>query len=290
MAPRRNGTIDTGHDRPGSLVVVAAREEAPRIGATLAALRRALPAAELWVADDASRDRTAAIARAMGASVHTLPRRAGKGAAVEACLLEALARDRPHEASERERLVLLCDGDLAESAGELAELVRRAAAGPGLLLVAEFARPQGGGVGVLRAFARRAIAERCGVRARAPLSGQRVLRAGELRGLLPLAAGYGMEVAMTIDAIRAGMELREVPLELRHRALGRTAPGFAHRARQLLDVIRAVRARRRGATTGRSGGGAREETRRRARQGGGAPSGLTRSSSVRAGWRFGGHA
>jgi hypothetical protein len=42
---------------------------------------------------------------------------------------------------------------------------------------------------------------------------------------------------MTIDAVRAGMKIEEVDLPLRHRATGRDARGFAHRARQLLEAI-----------------------------------------------------
>ena len=47
-------------------VIVAARNEADRIGETLAALRRAFPGAALWVADDASTDGTAEVAMAAG--------------------------------------------------------------------------------------------------------------------------------------------------------------------------------------------------------------------------------
>jgi glycosyltransferase involved in cell wall biosynthesis len=50
-------------------IVVAARNEADRIGATLSALREALPGAALWVADDASGDGTAEAALAAGAQV-----------------------------------------------------------------------------------------------------------------------------------------------------------------------------------------------------------------------------
>jgi hypothetical protein len=42
---------------------------------------------------------------------------------------------------------------------------------------------------------------------------------------------------MTIDAARAGLELRELELPLRHRATGRNVRGFLHRARQLWDVV-----------------------------------------------------
>ena len=41
---------------------------------------------------------------------------------------------------------------------------------------------------------------------------------------------------MTIDAVRAGLEVAELELPLRHRPTGRDAWGFAHRARQLLDA------------------------------------------------------
>jgi hypothetical protein len=52
-----------------------------------------------------------------------------------------------------------------------------------------------------------------------------------------------MEIGMTIDALRAGRRVVEVELELAHRATGRTPAGFLHRARQLLDFVRALRAR-----------------------------------------------
>ena len=48
---------------------------------------------------------------------------------------------------------------------------------------------------------------------------------------------------MTIDAARAGYRVREVALDLEHRATGRTLAGFAHRGRQLADFIRVYRRR-----------------------------------------------
>ena len=62
--------------------------------------------------------------------------------------------------------------------------------------------------------------------------------------MLPFARGYGMEIGMTVDAVRAGYRLREYELDLEHRATGRTSPGFVHRGHQLADIIRASRARR----------------------------------------------
>jgi hypothetical protein len=53
-----------------------------------------------------------------------------------------------------------------------------------------------------------------------------------------------MEVGMTIDAVRRGHRLIELELDLEHRASGRTLAGFAHRARQLADIVRAYARRR----------------------------------------------
>ncbi|HXR61094.1 MAG TPA: glycosyltransferase, partial [Solirubrobacterales bacterium] len=50
-------------------VVVAARNEADRVGETVRALRGAFPGARIWVADDASTDGTAEAAMVAGAEV-----------------------------------------------------------------------------------------------------------------------------------------------------------------------------------------------------------------------------
>jgi hypothetical protein len=85
---------------------------------------------------------------------------------------------------------------------------------------------------------------RAGVEPRAPISGQRALRPEVVEAVRPFAHGFGMETAMTIDAVRAGFRLVEVDLDLEHRATGKTAAGFAHRFRQLLDIVRVYAARR----------------------------------------------
>jgi len=54
----------------------------------------------------------------------------------------------------------------------------------------------------------------------------------------------GLETAMTIDAARAGIAVREVELDLEHRATGRDLAGFLHRARQLLSFVRVYVSRR----------------------------------------------
>lgn len=242
------------------LVLVAAQDEAECIGATLTALCHAFPAASLWVADDGSCDDTAEVAEVGGASVVRMGRTVGKGQAVTQALRRALVVADRSDAGEGdaagrsdagdvadgagEAVVLLCDGDLGCSAARLRPLVEAVRGGEADLAVACFSRRQGGGFGVAVGFARWAIRRRCGLHAKAPLSGQRAVRADRLRELLPFAPGYGMEPGMTIDAVRAGLRVQEVELDLEHRVTGRTPAGFAHRARQLLDCARAYAARR----------------------------------------------
>ncbi|HXF32303.1 MAG TPA: glycosyltransferase [Solirubrobacterales bacterium] len=210
-------------------IVVAAHEEAERIGATVAALRATFPGAAIWVGDDASQDRTGERAMVAGAQVVTRRKPHGKGGNVTAACEAALS------AEPAPRLVLLCDGDLGESACRLGPLVDAVRAGECDLAVAEFARRVGGGFGVALGFARWAERRLCGFEARAPISGQRALRADALRAVLPFARGFGMEIGMTVDAVRAGYRVGEYEIDLSHRATRRDPSGFLHRAVQLRD-------------------------------------------------------
>jgi glycosyltransferase involved in cell wall biosynthesis len=216
------------------IAIVAAHNEADWIGATLSALREAFGEASLWVADDGSSDRSTEIAEAGGATVLSTGRRVGKGAAMTLAARQALAS----AAAASDPVVLLCDGDLGESAVRLVRLAQAVEAGEADLAVAAFRQSPGGGFGIALGFARWAIARRCGLSVKAPLSGQRAMRASRLAELLPFAPGYGMELSMTIDAVAAGMRVRELELELTHRATRRTLGGFLHRGRQLLDCVR----------------------------------------------------
>ena len=222
---------------PERVAIVAARNEQERIGDALDAVREALPATRLIVADDASRDATRERAMAHGAWLISRRRPHGKGANVGAAA-EAAAGEFEDEAT-----VLLCDADLGATAAELTALVEAVEAGRCDLAVATFVDPRGGGFGIALGAARRAVERHAGARLEAPLSGQRAMRISTLRRLLPFANGWGLEVGMTIDAIRAGFRVEEIELPLAHRATGRTPAGFLHRTAQLRDIRRAARER-----------------------------------------------
>ena len=225
---------------PPPVLVVAARNEADRIGDTLDALATAFPGAPVVVADDASEDGTAEVALAHGAEVVSRGRPHGKGANVGAAAATVIDRaDQPDGP-----VFLLCDGDLGTSAVALRPLVEAVAGGDCDLAIAAFRHRVGGGFGVALRYAARAIERLCGYRAAAPISGQRALSPAAMRAAYPFAPGYGMEIGITVDVVRAGLRVREIELDLAHRATGRTLGGFLHRYRQLRDFRRVYRSKR----------------------------------------------
>jgi hypothetical protein len=202
-------------------ILVAARDEAHRIAKTIAALRRDFPKSGIIVVDGDSADATVERAEEAGAVVIRFGRR-GKGEALSA-----------GERAASPGSLLLCDADLN---GSLALLARSDAD----LVVAAFTRRSGGGFGVAKRVARELIRLRTGFIAREPLSGQRLLSARARAAAFPLAPGFGCELRMTIDVVRAGLAVEEVDVDLEHRETGRDLAGFAHRGRQLLDALLAV--------------------------------------------------
>jgi Glycosyl transferase family 2 len=202
-------------------ILIAARNEEERIAETVGALRVEFGDAEIFVVDGASSDRTAELAEQAGAIVLRIERR-GKGEALSAG--ERLAAPGP---------LLLCDADLRGSLALLTE-------GGADVRIAAFSRRVGGGFGIAKRIAGELIRLRTGFRAREPLSGQRRLSERARAACFPLAPGFGCELRMTVDALRAGLRVEEVELDLDHRATERDPAGFAHRGRQLLDALLAA--------------------------------------------------
>ncbi len=223
-----------------AIVIVSAYNEADRLPDTLAALAGAFPGARVLVADDGSTDGTAHAALQAGAEVVRSPRTVGKGGATtlaaERVLARALEPDPP--------TIVLCDGDLGESARELPALVDAVREGELDLAIARFRVKVGGGFGFAVNFSRWATRRLTGLELAAPISGQRAMRGPVLPVVVPFAARFGMETAMNVDAARAGFRIGEVELDLAHRATGKTVRGFVHRFRQLADFVLVYRARR----------------------------------------------
>jgi len=222
--------------------VIPAKDESGNIAATIRACR-AIPHVDLvLVVDDGSEDDTQHVARAAGAVVvrHSVNR--GKASAMETGGSVIAMRD---VEGRQPRLLLFVDADLGESAIEGAGLVEPVASGSVDLTIAALPKQVGaGGHGFVTGLARSAIFRATGWMPTQPLSGQRCITREAFNVALPLARGWGVETAMTIDVLTAGFTVQEVPCNLRHRASSNDLAGQMHRAAQYRDVLYAVSARR----------------------------------------------
>lgn len=247
-----------GTRRGGVTAVLPAHQEAARIGATVAATWAIPAVSRVVVVDDGSTDETGQRAAAAGALVVRHPRRRGKAAALMTGVDAAPGQD----------VLLLLDADLGSSAvaaGALVEPVLTGAVDVAIATLPPQVRDDGtpaGGHGLVVGVARAGIGRRTGFSAIQPLSGQRCLTRAAFAAARPLARGFGVETAMTIDLLRLGFRLREVPASLTHRASGNDLAGRLHRARQLTDVAAAlIRPRRRRRRPRRFAGPARGRVR-----------------------------
>ena len=209
-------------------VLIPARNEAASIASTVRAALAIPGVTRVIVIDDGSEDDTDQLAEKAGAKVVRLLGSHGKGAA-----LECGAR-RVEDAD----IVLLLDGDLGETAEQGVLLTAPLLANAADMTIAVFPRPAGkAGFGLVKSLARWGIVRFGGdFDAQAPLSGQRALTRACLATVRPFSAGYGVEVGLTIRALRAGFRLVEVDTTMSHAATGRDLAGFVHRGRQFVHV------------------------------------------------------
>jgi len=225
--------------------VIPARDEAVRLAATIGAAAGIGGVDLVVVVDDGSTDSTAAVARESGAVVLRHDRNRGKAAALETGAAEVARRD----AAERRlpRLLLFLDADLQETAAAAADLVPPVRLGAFDMTIANLpaGRDVGGGRGRVVRLAARGIHRATGAVVHQPLCGQRCLTRRAFEAALPLARGFGVETAMTIDVLRAGLTVSEIGCDLTHRVTGADWPGVRHRAAQYADVAAALAAPRR---------------------------------------------
>ncbi len=219
--------------------VIPARDEAATLAETLETLQVVAGLSRIIVVDDGSRDTTAAIARRLGAEIipASPPGKSGdKGYALRLGLI--------HVREQNPDALLLADADLGASASRLVDLLDALDEHHPVAVAAFPPAGASAGFGLVKNLTRRAILRRTGYAPAEPLSGQRALLLSTLDALPGIAPGFGVEVGMTLDLLSAGIKPLEIPLPLTHRPTGRNLSGFVHRARQGLDIARALQGRR----------------------------------------------
>ena len=210
-----------------AVAVVPSYREAGTISLTVSSLLGLECIERVVVIDDASGDRTAREASEAGATVVVNGRNLGKG-----CSVNRVTGELDFEA------LLLIDGDLAEHALEARSILEPVLGGNADLAIASFGPAlRKGGFGLVKGLARRGIALLSGRQMASPISGQRAMTREAYLAVAPFAGGFGMEVAMTVDALRAGLNVVEVPTTMSHRETGRDLAGFVHRGKQFRQIL-----------------------------------------------------
>jgi hypothetical protein len=259
QALSRDSRIAAMSARGDLAVIIPARNESDRIGATVKAAAK-IPGVDIVVVvDDGSVDGTGAEAAHAGAIVAKHARNRGKAAAMETGAeavkviesQQARGPNQPDGPDGRDdpaaspRHLLFLDADLADTAQNATPLTLPVRSGQADMTIAVFAtRQKRGGHGLVLGLAGAGIERVTGWRPAEPLNGQRCLTRAAFEAARPLAGSWGAEVGLTIDLLRQGMRITEVQVPLSHRATGNDLHSQLHRAHQLADVARALAARR----------------------------------------------
>jgi hypothetical protein len=223
-----------------ALAIIPAFNEERSLPAVVEGLRRDAPGVDVCVVDDGSSDGTTAVARALGATVLTLPLNLGIGGAVQAGY--RWARDHGYDAAVQ------VDGDGQHDTSFIPALL--AAIGPGradLVVGSRFSGPRVEGA-FRSTWSRRvgirylsvALRLRCGARVLDPTSG---FRAAGRRAIELFARSYPSdypEPESIAVAARAGLRVVEVPVRMTERLHGESSIDLGRSFYYLVKVSMAL--------------------------------------------------
>lgn len=214
--------------------LIPAFNEADLILQTIKAVQTIPEVSEIVVINDGSHDETSMIAKAAQVQVIDLYPNRGKGAALNAGWKRVDAH-----------VYLLLDADLGETARYGSQLLTPVLDGKAHMTVAQFSKQQVDnhkkmGFGLVRRFATLGVWILTGQVFSSPLSGQRAVTASLLESIGGFMEGFGVEVGLTVGAVRKGYKIMEIPVPMEHREYGRGIRGFLHRGRQLIHICQAL--------------------------------------------------
>jgi glycosyltransferase involved in cell wall biosynthesis len=212
MAAPRQTLSETARDERIA-VLLPCYDEAVTIGKVVADFRRALPAADVYVFDNNSRDHTGRIAADAGAIVVNSPR-PGKGSVVRH-MFEAVEAD----------VYVMADGDdtyPAHMAGELIRVLKES--GAAMVVGTRLQEYAPNSFRALHGFGNRFISRLVSLLFASPitdiLSGYRAFDAHFVRTLYLQSRGFEIETEMTLQALVKNRLVREVPIRYGERPAG----------------------------------------------------------------------
>ena len=220
--------------RPRHSIIVPCHNEAHSIQGILRGARQAFPEAEVLVVDDGSTDGTAGLAEAVeGVRVVARPENGGKGIALRMGIKEA-----------RGEVLVFLDGDGQDSPEDIALLLDELMSSPHVSMVngSKFIGGcEEGAISTPNYWGNRFMSGLINLLFKSSItdsqSGFRAIK-GELARSMPLTSTqYEIETEMLCKAIKAGVDVREIPVVRKARTGGTTGFRRMHNGLRILKMI-----------------------------------------------------
>ena len=193
-------------------VILPCYNEEVAIGKTVRDFRAALPQAQVYVYDNNSKDRTAAVAREAGAIVRTELRQ-GKGNVMRRMFADVEAD-----------IYVLADGDDTYDAAQAPELVAKLVDEELDLVTGRRVHTEAAAYRMGHVWGNRMLtgltALMFGIELRDMLSGYRIMSRRFVKSFPFTAEGFAIETEMTVHAVRLLMPMAEVDTRYRERPAG----------------------------------------------------------------------
>lgn len=216
------------------LVVVPVYNEADKIKDTIEGLKKIDLIDEIVIVNDGSTDNTAKVIEKLGVSIITMVKNQGKGYAIKKAIEE---KDYDY--------IAFVDGDLGFTSTEVEKLIKPVILDEVDFTIAKFPKRSDttkskGGFGFVKRLAKKGVYFYTKKKIDTSLSGQRVYKKKVIESIKYIPNDYGIEVAMTIQALNAGYTFKEVPVNMTHRYSERSLKGFKHRGKQFFHVLKTL--------------------------------------------------
>lgn len=221
--------------KKGKLIaVVPVYNEADIIADTIEGLKKIKSIDEIIIVNDGSTDNTDEVIDKLGVSVITLKKNKGKGFAMKKAI-----EDRNYD------YVAFVDGDLGFSSIEIEKLISPVILNQVDFAIAKFQKNPKmtnikGGFGFVKQLAKKGVYFYTKKEIDTSLSGQRVYKREVMEVMKYIPENYGIEVAMTIQALDNGFTFKEIPVEMTHRYSDRSLKGFKHRGKQFFHILKTL--------------------------------------------------